>query len=417
MLEVRHPTSIDLGLERCGEVWRRMGSPRPARLVFTVAGTNGKGSTVANLCALLATLGQRHGSYTSPHLVDYNERVRVNGLAVSDAELLQAFEAVEQVRGEISLSYFEFGTLAAFDILCRENLDVAVLEVGLGGRLDAVNLIDSDCAVITPIGLDHQVWLGDDRVSIGREKAGIIRPGRPVISGEPDPPTSVVSHAHDLGAPIKCLGKDFAIERRANRARFTVDGRVLDLPLPVLAGPHQLDNLATSLAALLELFPEAADTPELLGQGIQAVALSGRFERISHRPAIWIDVGHNPMAATAVAAALAAVIKSDSIVTCRCVIGMLVDKDAEGVAKELSPVVDSWYCAGLGGERGQTGAELASRLHKATGPLPIRVFEQVSQALDSAIADSGPDDGVLVFGSFLTATEALLHWRAQNHDT
>jgi dihydrofolate synthase/folylpolyglutamate synthase len=192
---------------------------------------------------------------------------------------------------------------------------------------------------------------------------------------------------------------------------------VLDLSLPVLAGAHQLNNLATSLAALLELYPEAADTPGLLERGIREVSLSGRFERISQQPAIWIDVGHNPMAATAVAAALAGVRESESISKCRCVIGMLVDKDAESVAEELSHVVDSWYCAGLEGERGQTGAELAGRLQKAAGPGTIKVFEHVSQGLDAAISDSGPNDGILVFGSFLTATEALLYWRSQNRDT
>jgi dihydrofolate synthase/folylpolyglutamate synthase len=382
-----------------------------------VAGTNGKGSTVATLCALLGALGQRYGSYTSPHLVDYNERIRVNGDAVSDQVLLQAFEQVEKARGEVSLSYFEFGTLAAIEILSRANLDFAVLEVGLGGRLDAVNLLDADCAVITPIGLDHQAWLGDDLVSIGWEKAGIIRPGRPVISGESDPPTSIVSRAHDLGSRLKCLGKDFTIERRDNRALLAVHGRVLDLPLPVLHGPHQLNNMATSLAALLELIPGAADEPEMLARGIRAVSLSGRFERISSRPAIWIDVGHNPMAAAAVALVLAGAIENENIAKCRCVIGMLIDKDAERVAEEMSQVVDSWYCAGLGSERGQSGAALASRLQSAHRPLTINVFEDVRQALESAISDSGPDDGILVFGSFLTATEALLYWRSQNHDT
>jgi dihydrofolate synthase/folylpolyglutamate synthase len=394
-----------------------MGSPGPAPKIFTVAGTNGKGSAVATLCALLGALGQRYGSFTSPHLVDYNERIRVNGDAVADQVLLQAFEQVEKARGEVSLSYFEFGTLAAIEILSRANLDFAVMEVGLGGRLDAVNLLDADCAVIMPIGLDHQAWLGDDLVSIGREKAGIIRPGCPVISGESDPPTSIVSRAHDLGSLLKCLGKDFTIERRNDRALFAVHGRVLDLPLPVLHGPHQLNNMATSLAALLELIPEAADDPEILARGIRAVSLSGRFERISSRPAIWIDVGHNPMAAAAVALVLAGAIENENIAKCRCVIGMLIDKDAERIAEEMSHVVDTWYCAGLKGERGQSGAALASRLQNADRPLTIIVFEDVRQALESAISDSGPDDGILVFGSFFTATEALLYWRSQNHDT
>jgi dihydrofolate synthase/folylpolyglutamate synthase len=382
-----------------------------------VAGTNGKGSTVATLCSLLGALGHRHGSYTSPHLVDYNERVRVNGCAVSDEQLLQSFEAVERARGEVSLSYFEFGTLAAFELLSKASLEFAVMEVGLGGRLDAVNLLDADCAVITPIGLDHQGFLGNDLESIGREKAGIIRPGRPVVSGEPDPPSSIVEKAKDLAAPLKRLGKDFTIERNDGQARLTMKTCVLDLPLPALVGEHQLSNMGTSLAALFELIPEAAEQPELLAEGIRAVTLSGRFERISERPAIWVDVGHNPMAARVVARALAAIIEDEDIEKCRCVIGMLIDKDAEHVAQELSLVVDAWYCASLDGERGQSGSALASRLQIPERALDMQVSESVGQALASAISDSGPDDGILVFGSFLTATEALLFWRSQNKGT
>jgi len=417
LLERRHPTTIDLGLERCGEVWRRMGSPRPAPRAFVVAGTNGKGSTVATLCALLGATGHRYGSYTSPHLIDFNERVRVDGIAVSDALLMQAFEAVEQARGDVSLTYFEFVTLAAFKILADADLDVAVMEIGLGGRLDAVNLLDADCAVITPIGLDHQDWLGDDLDSIGREKAGIIRPGRPVICGEPQPPSSVVERARALGAPLKRLGKEFSIGRHNEQSRFACDGHELLLPLPVLKGPYQLNNLATSLAALLELIPQAAHDTAALAQGIRAVSLAGRFERISSRPALWIDVGHNPMAAAAVAEALAEAIASEHIGKCRCVIGMLIDKEAERVAEQIGHLVDVWYCAGLEGERGQSGAALARRLQTTEKPLDVRIFRDVPQALESAISDSGPQDGVLVFGSFVTATQALLYWRSRNHDT
>ncbi len=394
-----------------------MGSPKPAPRIFTVAGTNGKGSTVATLSALLGALGQRHGSYTSPHLLDYNERIRVNGEAVSDQALLQAFEEVEQARGEISLSYFEFGTLAAFGILSRAGLDVAVMEIGLGGRLDAVNLLDADCAVITPIGLDHQDWLGSDLESIGREKAGIIRPGRPVISGECDPPSSIVDTARNLGAPLKRLGRDFTIEPQNDGVRLLLGGSALDLPRPVLGGPHQLNNMATSTAALLELFPEAAGDPDALARGIRAVSLRGRFERISKRPAVWVDVGHNPMAAAVVAAALAGAVENEKLEHCRCVIGMLIDKDAGQVALALSDVVATWYCAGLEGERGQSGAALARRLQNAVRPLDARVFGQVRQALESAVSDSGPNDAILVFGSFVTATEALRYWRSRNQDT
>jgi dihydrofolate synthase/folylpolyglutamate synthase len=391
-----------------------MGSPKAASQVFIVAGTNGKGSTVATIGALLGALGYRYGAYTSPHLIDYNERIQVNGVAVSEETLLMAFESVEKARGEVSLTYFEFGTLAAIEILTRAGLDFAVMEVGLGGRLDTVNLLDADCAVITPIGLDHQAFLGDDLESIGREKAGIIRPGRPVICGANNPPSSVISRARDLGAPIKCLGKDFFVEKRGEKARLTLGEWIFDLPVPMLGGPHQLNNMATSVMALLELIPSAGDNPAALIRGLQAVSLVGRFERISQHPAVWIDVGHNPLAAEALSAGLAQAIQSEGISRIRCVIGMLVDKDVAGVTEALESVVDAWFCAGLEGDRGQSGVALAQRLQQTDTQAEIRVFKDVAGALDSAVAESSPHEGVLVFGSFFTAAEALQHWRSHN---
>ena len=374
-----------------------------------VAGTNGKGSTAATICALLDALGHSYGSYTSPHLARYNERVRLQGEPVPDETLLQAFERVEAARGDISLSYFEFGTLAAISILSSVGLDYSVMEIGLGGRLDAVNLLDADCAVITPIGLDHQDYLGDDLLSIGWEKAGIIRPGRPVVCGEADPPASIIETALAHAAPLKRLGVDFTISRLNGLARFSAGGLEMEVPLPALDGPHQLNNMATAIAALLELIPGAAAAPDLLVHGLHSVSLSGRFERILQQPAVWVDVGHNPMAARALAVTVGAAMKAAGIARCRCVLAMLIDKDAAAVADELRSAVSSWYCAGLEGDRGQTGAALAGRVDQLDGELEIHVFKRVSQALDAAISDSGPDDGVLVFGSFLTATEALQH--------
>jgi dihydrofolate synthase/folylpolyglutamate synthase len=409
LLERNHPKSIDLGLERCGEVWRRMGSPQPGARVFVVAGTNGKGSTVETLCALLDVLGYSYGSYTSPHLVEFNERIRLQGKAVTDQELLRAFERVETARGEVSLSYFEFTTLAAISIFSRARLDYAVMEVGLGGRLDAVNLLDADCAVITPIGLDHQDYLGDDLLSIGREKAGIIRPGRPVVCGETEPPASIIDAALAHSAPLKRLGVDFSIRRENGRARFSKRGLEMDIPLPSLGGPHQLNNMATALAALLEIIPGAAADSALLARGLHCVVLTGRFQRVSRRPALWVDVGHNPLAARAVAAAVEEAMEAEGIKQCRCVLAMLVDKDAAAVVEELQRVVSAWYCAGLEGDRGQTGVTLARRVEQADGVREIRVFQNVGPALDAALCDSGPDDSVLVFGSFLTVNEALAH--------
>jgi dihydrofolate synthase/folylpolyglutamate synthase len=416
LLERRHGTAVDLGLDRVVAVWQRMRCPRPAPRIFVVAGTNGKGSTVATLCSLLESLGYRHGSYTSPHIEVYNERVRINGKAESDRSLIASFENVEAARGNCRLSYFEFGTLAAIDLLSRAELDFAVMEIGLGGRLDAVNLLDADCAVITPIGLDHQEYLGDDLVSIGREKAGIIRRNKPVVCGESDPPQSIIEIALELGAPLKRLGREFTIEAQEGRALFSLRDLRLELPLPVLDGPHQLNNMATAVAALLELVPGAVGRPGALAAGVRGVSLRGRFERVMQRPAVWVDVGHNPLGAKAAAAALSEACSLEGVNTVRCVLAMLADKDAVGVARELMPVVDALYCAGLKGERGQSGGELSARLAEAGLAVEIRTFERVSSAIDGALAASSPGDAVFVFGSFHTAAESLAHLRALNHD-
>ena len=416
LIERRHFKPVDLGLERCGEVWRAMASPRPAPKIFVVAGTNGKGSTVATLCALLGSLGYRQGSYTSPHIVNFNERIRVNGTAVSDASLTETFERVEAARGEVSLTYFEFSTLAAFEILSRAGLDYAVMEIGLGGRLDAVNLLDADCAVITPIGLDHQDYLGDDLEAIGREKAGIIRRGRPVVCGQSDPPSGLAGIAASLNAPLIRLGREFTVRRRGEGVRFSRAGRELELPLPSLHGRHQVGNMATALAALFELLPEAAGDPAAIARGIRSVRLPGRFERISEQPAVWVDVGHNPMAARAVAATSLRAMRREKLGRCRCVLAMLADKDAAAVARELTAVTSHWYCAGLRGERGQSGAELAETLERSGVPGSIHVFDTVASALQSAVSDSAADDAVLVFGSFFTVAEAMQQRSSRSHD-
>jgi dihydrofolate synthase/folylpolyglutamate synthase len=410
LLESRHPVLMDLGLDRCGEVWRKMGSPRPAPRVIVVAGTNGKGSTVATVSSLLGSLGHRYGVYTSPHLLRFNERICLDGTAVNDDELLLAFGRVEAARGAVSLTYFEFTTLAAFDVLSRSGVEYAVLEVGLGGRLDTVNLIDADCGVITPIGLDHQDYLGPDRESIGREKADIIRPGRPVICGEREPPASVLTTAAERGAPLKRLGDDFSVTWSGEGVRFRMGEMELDLPQPALSGGHQQDNLATALAAVLTCIPGAASRTEALRSGVRAVSLAGRMQRISQRPAVWVDVGHNPMAARAIAESLSDITRREGIPHCRAVLAMLADKDAVAVVQALSDVISAWYLAGTSGDRGQSGHRLAQSAKPALQHLPWQVFGSVGEAIDSAMADAGDDGGVLVFGSFVTAADALRHW-------
>jgi dihydrofolate synthase/folylpolyglutamate synthase len=409
LLETRHPKAIDLGLERCREVWSRMGNPQPAPSIFVVAGTNGKGSTVATICALLEALGYRHGSYTTPHLYRYNERVQIGGRPAGDRDLLDAFDAVESARGHTSLTYFEFGTLAALWILSRADLDYAVMEIGLGGRLDAVNLLDADCAVITAIGLDHQDYLGPDLLSIGREKAGIIRLRTPLICGEANPPASVLETAASLAAPVNRFGREFQAVSTGDGVDFTFGETRLALPRPALDGAHQVANMATGLAAVLELLPGAASDLPAIRRGIRSVRLAGRFERVSEQPAVWIDVGHNPLAARAVASAFAEAEPGRPV---RCVLGMLADKDAEGVAGELGPRVAAWYCAGLAGARAQSGEALAARIGGSAATARVLACASVAAALDAALADLASDEGVLVFGSFVTAAEAGRHLRS-----
>jgi len=417
LLEARHPKAIDLGLERCGQVWQQMGSPRAAQQTFVVAGTNGKGSTVATLCSLLSSLGYSQGSYTSPHLIRYNERVRINGRAASDEEMMRAFERVEAARGDVSLSYFEFGTLAAISMLSRRKLDFAVMEVGLGGRLDAVNLLDADCAVITPVGFDHQEYLGSDLDSIGREKAGIIRPACPVVCGEPEPPASIRDHAASLQAPLMRLGVEFSAKRAGAGFRFRMNKIDLLLPAPVLEGAHQVNNAAVALAALLQLLPAASEDVAALYSGMATVKLSGRLERVREDPAVWIDVGHNPMAAQAVAATLQRMLKAGDIRSCRCVLGMLEDKDVAAVATELEPLISGWYCAGIGSDRGQNGQQLAGRIGAVIAAPRIRSYDNVDSALNAALSDCAPGDGLLVFGSFLTAADAVMALRPEGPTT
>lgn len=403
MLEIRHPSTIDLGLDRVGQVWRELGSPRPANRVFTVAGTNGKGSTVTYIDAMLSALSYRSATYTSPHVFHYNERVRIAAREASDADLVWAFTAVEKARQGIGLSYFEHGTLAAFLLMQRCELDFAVLEVGLGGRLDAVNLIDADVAVITPIGLDHMEYLGPDRDSIGREKAGILRAGQLAICGEAEPPASLLARARELDLELHRLGHEFHIGPADGRLRWWNKEQQIFLPNPPLVGPHQPRNLATAVAALIAMLPAAGYEAEKLAAGINAVRLSGRLQVHPDDSRVLVDVGHNPLAAEVVAQMLQASGQTAAI----CVLAMLRDKDAAAVVRILDDRVTQWFCAGLEGERGRSGRELAQLVAANSGNHPIREFQHVAEALQAACRDAPEQQPILVFGSFLTAAQAL----------
>ncbi|MBS7456535.1 bifunctional tetrahydrofolate synthase/dihydrofolate synthase [Coralloluteibacterium stylophorae] len=400
----QHPNAIELGLERVRTVAGRLGIRRPARHVLTVAGTNGKGSTVAFAEAIARAAGLRVGAYTSPHLLRYNERVRIDGAEASDAALVEAFEAVEGARGTTSLTYFEYGTLAALWLFERAALDLAVLEVGLGGRLDAVNIVDPDVAVITTVDLDHADWLGSDRESIGAEKAGIMRGWRPVVLGERDPPSSVLRRAYAVGASAIRLGCDFFVDAPPLAGEWTwrEPGFEMALPAPALPAPAQRDNAATAIAALRALdldLPQAA-----FARGVATAALPGRLQRIVRDGVdIVLDIGHNPQAARE----LGRWLDAQRPVTTHAVFAALGDKDLPGLVAPLVPRIGAWFLAGLEPEtpRGLAVDRLAARLGEAL-PRAER-HATVATALDAACGAALPGERVLVFGSFFTVAAAL----------
>jgi dihydrofolate synthase/folylpolyglutamate synthase len=402
-IERQHLRNIELGLDRVRDVATRMGLQRPARRVITVGGTNGKGSTVAFIEAIARAQGWRVGAYTSPHLLAYNERVHIDGHDVGDAPLVDAFAAVEAARGDIALTYFEYGTLAALWLFERSGLDLAVLEVGLGGRLDAVNLIDADVAVVTTVDLDHMDWLGADREAIGREKAGIARASRPLVIGDDDPPSSVLGHAYAIGASAIRAGCDFFFEPLGDaRWQWREVGFDLELPLPRLAAPAQLRNAACAIAALRALDADIDDAA--FAHGIAQAQLPGRLQRVMHgEVAIIIDVAHNPQAARELAAWCGQVPASGRTLG---VFAALGDKDAAGIVDAMAAAVDVWYLGGLDGPRGLSVADFAARL-QATAAAHGEKFATVEGALDAALAQARAGDRVLVFGSFHTAGAAL----------
>lgn len=394
-----HAQPIALGLDRVREVAARLGTGRPARRVITVAGTNGKGSTVAFIEAIARAAGLRVGTYISPHLVRYNERVRIDGREAEDAALIVAFEAVEAARGETPLTWFEFGTLAALWLFARAGLDVAVLEVGLGGRLDAVNLVDADIALLTTVDLDHMDWLGPTREHIGREKAGVFRSGRPALVGEREPPASVLERAREIGARLERRGFDFDVDANAEGLSYRDAQGALRLPHPRLSAPAQFDNAALATRALRLLgLPEAA-----IAAGIASAAPRARLQRIEGVPEIVLDVGHNPQAARQLAAWLDA--HSQATVA---VFAALADKDIEGVVAPLRHAIARWHLAGLDvAGRSQSAEALAARVRNAAPDADLHPHADVDAAIRAALADAATDARVLVFGSFHTVGEAF----------
>ncbi len=411
-LEQLHPTAIDMGLDRVRAVAARMAMTRPAPLVVTVTGTNGKGSTCAFIASLLNAQGLKIGSYSSPHLLRYNERVLLSGREASDAELCEAFAVVEAARGEISLTYFEMGTLAAFWLFERAGLDAVVLEVGLGGRLDAVNIVDADLAVITNIGLDHADWLGNSRESVAYEKAGILREGKPALCGDLDPPQPLLDHANSLSAPLLLRGRDFDLAMGAGDWHWRgVDaaGAPLELHgLPMLTLPMENAALALQAYAMLGLPWD----PARLARALLQTRVVGRLDSRQvvwngRRIALLLDVGHNPHAA----AFLAQRLEQRPVAGTRlAVFGLLADKDLTGVLDALAPSISDWAVAPLPTPRTQSATQLAAALLERGAS--VSEYATIEQALDAQCARAESVDEILVFGSFYCVAAAL-EWLEQ----
>ncbi|UZA70222.1 bifunctional tetrahydrofolate synthase/dihydrofolate synthase [Pseudomonas viridiflava] len=413
-LEQLHPSAIDMGLDRSRKVAQQLGLTRPAPRVITVTGTNGKGSTCAFVASLLQAQGLKVGVYSSPHLLRYNERVKVQGVEATDLELCDAFAAVESARGDVTLTYFEMGTLAAFWLFEQAQLDAVVLEVGLGGRLDAVNLIDADLALVTSIGVDHADWLGDTRESVAFEKAGIFRAGRPALCGDLDPPEPLLAKARELGCPLLLRGQDFdlSVGPQGWDWRGIAHGEVIELrDLPLLDLPMQNAALAVQAFALLG-YPL---NHQIVSEALAQTLLVGRLDR---RTVHWqgraltllLDVGHNPHAAQFLAHRMA---QRPVIGKRLAVFGLLSDKDLDGVVHELASSIQDWAVAPLPTSRSRPAAELQVALENLGAR--VKSYQSIASALEAQCTHATPDDEILLFGSFYCVAEAL-DWLARHTD-
>ncbi|MFN6961192.1 MAG: bifunctional tetrahydrofolate synthase/dihydrofolate synthase [Rhodocyclaceae bacterium] len=412
-LERLHPrgeAGIELGLERVRKVSRALGQ-RPYCPVITVGGTNGKGSTCALIERILLCAGYRVGVYSSPHLLAYNERVRIDGRPADDAAFCAAFARVEAARGDVPLTYFEFGTLAAWEMFTAASPDAIILEVGLGGRLDATNLYDADCAVITGIALDHTDHLGPTRDHIGREKGGICRAGRPLICGDADPPAGLIEACRAASADFRCLGRDFGFLRQETQWQYwnTAGRRLGGLAFPALRGQCQLGNAACAIAALDALQERLPVTAQDIRRGLAEVELPARCQVLPGRPQIVLDVAHNPQAAQELASNLG---QMGFARTTWAIIGMMADKDIVGVIEALRGRVDQWLTCDLPVPRAASAKQLAEAIAKAGVAGAVATFASPEAALRHAQDDASADDRILVCGSFLTVAGVM---RSLNH--
>jgi len=404
--ETLHPNRIDLRLERVGAVWSRLGPARLPCPVITVGGTNGKGSCVAYLDNLYRAAGYRACAYTSPHLLRYNERIRIDGHEADDAAICASFGRIDALRGDVQLTYFEFGTLAALDLFVRAEPDVIILEVGLGGRLDAVNIIDPDVAVVVSIGMDHTAWLGDDLAQIAVEKAGIFRPGRPAVIGQRDAPARLRERALEIGADVFQLGREFGHRLEAGQWHWHGPPGMHwgALPSPALRGRVQFDNASTSLCAAALLKDKLPVSTSAVRQALLRTRLQGRFTVFPGEITWILDVAHNAEAARTLAANLAAFPCAGH---CHAVFSLLADKDAVAVSGALATHVQHWHIAPAPGLRAMPVDALQAAIASAAPDRPVARYADVEQAIAGAASAAEPGDCVLVFGSFMTVEVAL----------
>ncbi|ACT50788.1 bifunctional tetrahydrofolate synthase/dihydrofolate synthase [Methylovorus glucosotrophus] len=403
-IEALHPKSIAMGLARVQAVRQRLDLPL-GFVVITVAGTNGKGSTCAMLEQVYLQAGYRVGCYTSPHILRYNERVRIMGREAADADLCAAFARVEEARGDTALTYFEFGTLAALCCFCQHALDVVILEVGLGGRLDAVNVVDADVAIVTSIDLDHMDYLGDNRESIGFEKAGVYRAGRAAICADASPPATLLKHAETIQAELLCIHRDFHYQVQFGRWHYQwADFTLHDLPLPALAGDFQLSNASAVLTAIQSLHDKLPVNAEAIHAGLQHVNLAGRFDVRQSAPSVILDVAHNPHAATALASNLNAQANAGRTLA---VFAMLADKDIPGMVAAVHATVHAWYLADIPQIRGAKATQLQEAVTEIDPDVPVHVYRTVAEAYRQACIDAGENDRIIVFGSFFTVADVM----------
>ena len=403
-IEALHPKDIEMGLGRVNEVKQRLNLDINFPII-TVAGTNGKGSTCAMLEHIYNAASYRVASYSSPHLLRYSERIRVGSAEISDADLIHAFQAIELARQEIQLTYFEYGTLAAMWHFCVAKVDVAILEVGLGGRLDAVNVFEPSCTIVTSVDLDHMDFLGNTRELIAAEKAGIFRKNVPAICGELNPPRSLIDYAQKVGSKLKLVQRDFSFEPQQNQWRYLAEDFMLDnLPMPALIGDFQLYNASCVITAIESLQQDLPVSQDAIEKGLLTVRLHGRYQYLSSKPDVILDVAHNPHAAKSLAANLKKTSTSGKTIA---VFAMLADKDIAGVVNAIADEVDHWYVSGISHIRGAEGAKIRELIHSELPSASIRLFGEVADAYVQACIDANENDRIIILGSFFTVAEVM----------